>query len=520
MHIEGEGLETGTMLRAPVCIVGAGAAGIALALELAGRGVASVLLESGGFEADAATQALYSGRESGQFREPDYLRTSRLRFFGGTTNHWAGNCRPLDPIDFEARPAAGLPGWPVSAEDMAPFYERAAPWLEIKAVGPESPPPGELAPHLLEWAPEARLHNQAFQSSPPTRFGRLYREAVVEHRDIRLLTHANLLELVPAVDGERIARARVRVGPQREVAVVADDFVLATGAIENARLLLLSRSRSERGIGNQYDLVGRYFSDHARYKKVCTLACWARDGALEAYLNRGGRGSVFGGDFGVLSPSASWLRKAGLPNCAFLLRRGDSLPLHDDVVSAAGGTDAARFGRRAAPGPDVTVRSASGSVANPSSVTFEVIFEIRPSARNRVSLDEERDAHGQPRVHLHWAPSGDDLSAIRRLTRGVAGAFVAAGLGRVALPSELEPEKVRINHHHMGTTRMAASPREGVVDASSRVHGVANLFVAGSSVFPSYGFANPTYTLLALTLRLSDALVARQGKLPVARGAA
>ena len=248
----------GTRVEADICVVGSGPAGMSLALELMGSGHRLCMLEAGGERPDRATQSLFDGEAS--FYPENELQESRLACLGGTTRVWAGWCRPLDAAAFEPRSWVDEDGWPFGREELDPFYERAQAlcglgWFddEVSRGRPEAAKPLPLPADLVE--------TRLFQMSPPTRFGREYRRAVRDAPDVRVLLRAVCTELVPDAAG-RIATLRAATLEGGAFEVTARFYVLAAGGIENPRLLLLSDRARPGGLGNERDLVGRYYMDH------------------------------------------------------------------------------------------------------------------------------------------------------------------------------------------------------------------------------------------------------------------
>ncbi len=245
-----------------LCIAGAGAAGISVALEFAGRGERVVLLESGGLDFEDATQELYVGKNLGH---PYFdLETTRVRFFGGATNHWGGMCAPLDPIDFEQRDWVPYSGWPITAADLEPYYIRAHPLLEL---GPYTYAAAKIAPpgtEFLAFRPDRIQPKMWRYSTPPTNFGIAYREPLAQAGNIDVLLHANLIEIETGPGGSSVSAFRIQTLDGKAARVEARAYVLALGAIETPRLLLSSDSVVAGGLGNQHDLVGRFFMEHPR----------------------------------------------------------------------------------------------------------------------------------------------------------------------------------------------------------------------------------------------------------------
>ncbi len=491
MLIDSRELDSESLVQADVAIVGAGAAGITLALELEHSGLDVALLESGGFEPDGTLTRLYEGDiESTLKRYMDrYLYWSRQRFFGGTTNHWGGQCRPLDPIDFERRSWIPESGWPISWTELERYYERAATWVEITPIRDQAPPEAEG----LFVDPEGSLETRWFHKSPPTRFGERYRSRLVEAERVRLYLHANLLEARTDESGERVESLAVTTLGGRRFRVAARSYVLATGGIENARLLLLSDSVQKRGLGNEHDLVGRFFADHPHVRVGAVFLTAPVDVVRHNWQLDPSRGHRVMPSW-VFSEQTQ--REQQLLNATTLLNPFPPPP--DPKFQEA----IARVDLGPAP---------EGAGRRWTQPKLLVTSEVIPDRENRITLGDRRDALGQRRVSLRWILSQRDADEIRRIVELLAKTLGQRSAGRLRIditPRRPWPETDPGNHH-MGTTRMAGDPTRGVVDRDCKVFGVDNLWIAGSSVFSTYGYANPTLTLVALTVRLADHLTAR-----------
>lgn len=487
MFYDARQAEQGTQLQADICVVGAGAAGIALALSLSDSGRRVLLVESGGFSSEAATQALYRGDSTGRAYAP--LDAARLRYFGGTTNHWTGWTRRLDTLDFERREWLDNSGWPFGEAELAPWYDRAEHWVEL---GDHSYRPGyweQLFGRRL-FAGAEGVETVVARHSPPTRFGRRYRAALHASETVSVLLHANLVDFGFSPSGKRVSEALLKTLDGRSLVVRARHYVLATGGIENARLLLSMRGHHENGPGNRHGLVGRYFADHGG-NLLGVIAASSPLLRQDHYSNRRYRGGGQKRD-AVITPglklTAPVLREHRLPNFAGLLLAW--FPERDEQQP---------FGRISAP-PDHNL------------FDFYVSIEPEPRFDSRVTLGEEKDALGMRRPVLHWTRRPDHGAVCERLAERFALELGKAGLGRMRLDLgkrdyySLRDGMQGYGYHHMGTTRMHDDPRRGVVDRHCRVHDVDNLHIAGSSVFPTYGYAQPTLTIIALALRLADHL--------------
>ena len=520
-------LPTGSRRTADVCIIGAGAAGITIALELIGSGLDVVLLESGGREEDPAHQDLAAGESIGRpattLDSPVRLDQTRLRYFGGTTNHWAGFCRPFAPVDFEVRDHLAVSGWPIGPAELEPFMARAAELVRIS--GPDfSLDTWERRLDLpaLDLGSD-RVETFVYQTTAVTRFGELYGGDLDAAADVEVLLHANAVNLATS-DGRRVERIDVRTLDGMQIEVTATAYVLATGGIENARLLLASTDADPSGIGNANDLVGRYFAEH--------LQVYGGFALLDDHPSLPG----FNGSQVTIETG----RHAGHPHGAKY-----ALGLTDDHVrdNATTGLEiqiltsnfpaASPVHRDGIATTDIDALLRREGAMPRYSAYIQGLAEQELDRDSRVLLGTTTDALGMRRVQLDWRYSQDDRRRALDGFRVAAEAIGASGLGRVQLvpggvhadaidnlvarewvsaysssPAAIDEENfpIGMGFHHMCTTRMAADPDEGVVDADCRMHEVDNLWIGGSSVFATGGVATPTYTLVALAVRLADHL--------------
>ena len=501
---------------ADVGIVGAGAAGITLAMELTGSNRNVCLLESGGFEYHGPTQLLAAGETAGF---PYYeLVASRLRYFGGTTNHWAGVSCPLDEIDFEVREGVPNSGWPFGRAALDPFYDRAHAYCRL---GPYDYDPRRWA---TDAAPQIRLSERVrtqVKLENPLRFGQAYRNELGASPNVRIFLHANATGLEPVEDGTAIARISARTLEGRRISVAAKDYVIATGAIENARLLLASRSVHPEGIGNDHGLVGRYFMEHPMAPAM-ELQLSGEGAGLQFYTGQVRNGLGVTGYF-TLAPET--LRREGLLNACAAVNFGRvdqaAAKSLEGVASAVAIWNAAKEGGLP-PNLGEHVAKLAGDLhrvaiysyqrafeRSPTTASIVVEMEQAPDPASRVELTGERDPLGIPKVRLTWRLGELERRTIVRFGEILGMEVGRAGIGRIRLVEPNEDgwwDGLRGAWHHMGTTRMHARPEQGVVDPDCRVHGMRNLFVAGGSVFPTSGFANPTLTIVALAIRLADRL--------------
>lgn len=522
--LDGRSIPPNQVLETDVCIIGAGPAGITLAREFIGQSFRVCVLESGGLEFDRETQSLCRGDNIGYPYYP--LETARLRYFGGTTNHWGGMLRPLDPIDFQKRDWIPHSGWPFGKPELEPYYERAQPLFRV----------GPYRYEASDWAavdgrkplnlPEEQWVHPVFQMAENMSFGEAYVNELAGAPNIQILLYANAVELETDETAQTVRRVRVGTLGGSRYWVAARLFILATGGIENARLLLVSNSVSKPGLGNYHDLVGRFFADHAFIDSGILLPA---DAHLETslYSSRVVRGTllVYG-----LALSEVVLRQQRLHNsCCFLGVRvlgrsgaGAGVDSFREVLRAIrSGQVPPDMGRHLANilwDIDIVAKIYTQRAKKGWRVALiEVLscLEPAPNPDSQVSLSYERDQLGVSRVQLDWRLTEADLASWKRSTEAFAQAVGAAGIGRMQIlldREELWPIPTgsapwtgpRGGCHHMGTTRMHEDPKQGVVDPNCRVHSVSNLYIASSSVFPTYGYANPTFTIVALAIRLAD----------------
>ncbi len=512
-----EALDT---VKCDVAIIGAGAAGITMARRLSSANRHVVLIESGGLDYEKDTAALNAGSSIGQSYYE--LEESRLRFFGGTTAIWGGRCAQLDSIDFDRRSWVPNSGWPISLNDLEPWYSEARKLLDIDATAD----PEELfGVPVVELAVRCWSFDRKFD-----RFGFKANRSLVNSTNVTLLLHATVRELVPSASGQEIIRLEVLGPGSKRLEIVAKTYVLAAGGLENPRILLASNSVAKHGVGNDNDLVGRFFMEHphARGGAVKSTAVWKLLGAFK-------RQRINGVEFApLLTPSFKLQRREQLLNSAITLaarppetgshRMTKRLYLRakHEVEPTKAGRNLWRTYRRAMR----ALQQLAGPISSRHRVQqgkMELAIVVRaeqsPNPESRVLLDRETDALGMPRIRLDWRLQQLDIHTVSRMVDALDRDLARLNLGRAAKSDWLKNGLTQWvtdslvsahpigGYHHMGTTRMANDPSQGVTDQWGRVHGVANLYVAGSSLFPTSGWANPTLTILALALRTCEKIL-------------
>ena len=515
---------SGTTLETDLCIIGGGAAGITIAVELIGSPIRVCLVESGGFEYDDNLQSLYEGEILGL---PYYeLDSIRLRFFGGTTNHWLGLCPPLDKIDFETRPWVPFSGWPISRATLDSYYERAGPILNLGPVLY-----GERGWDLLRVAPlplnpEKVLTSFSQTSRPVARLGSKFRQEVQQADNVQLLYNANVINIQTNDTAATVDYVDIATLDGNRSQLRAKQFILACGGLENPRLLLLSNKVEPAGIGNRHGLVGRFFMEHLHTEVArifsdnyfdlqdTYLESWIYDHPYKPSLRLG----------------VATQKKEQVLNSAAKLRvipKADSgveatRQLYNKVRRGKKMDDLSGAIWRIVKDFDEVAYNAyrhfvlGKSVVYPAEVLYLLSYgEQAPNPDSRVVLSHTKDALGMNRIALDWRMTELERRSLTMLATTIGAELGRLNAGRVRMSDwllegvESWGDNLWGGGHHMGTTRMADDPQFGVVDRNCRVHGIHNLYIAGSSVFATSGWANPTLTIVALALRLADHIKAQ-----------
>lgn len=539
MFCDARRVDDATVAKATVCIIGGGAAGLTMALEFEKRGIDTIVLESGGHGPDPHTMDLYRGENVGL---PYYFADNyRSRYLGGCSNCWGGWCRPMEAEDFDKREWVPNSGWPFGLDELRPFYERTHSVLRL----------GPMDYDLERWVaaigrrdvrrmpmPEGELQDSLSQFSLPVRFGKHYRRELKAARHARVFLHANVVDVEFDPDGRVVRRVQVRTLTGRSFAVEARQFVLACGGLENARILLACNRQHAEGIGNTNGLVGRYFMDHPRLLsgRLTLREPWRRNKLYDTmyhYMNRAVRaqGTYVAAQMSLphevqrrerLLNARVWFASIfpgeGTPAAEALVRmkmrlHGKADALHSflgDLGTLAGQPmNAMHFIAARQLRPLGFLKEMHFQMIK--DVRLQMICEPAPNPDSRVTLAGTRDALGMPRARVDWRLGDQVKHTFDRTFALVAKVVADAGITEATtldppLLGRDWPESLEGTWHHMGTTRMHDSPAQGVVDRNCRIHGLANLYVAGSSVFPTAGANFPTTTLVALALRLADHL--------------
>jgi choline dehydrogenase-like flavoprotein len=551
---DAQSIGAGAVVDYDICIVGGGAAGITLAKELASTGKRIVLLVGGATKERADDRDLYRGFSApGTSHEP--LEENRRRVWGGTTSAWGGRCVPLDPMDFEARSWIPDSGWPLRYDELVDYYERAGRLCESGAFRYDATTSAAAggAEMIRGFDNDTLASTRLERWSPPIDFGREYQAELAQSSNVRVLMRAHALRVALDRESGVVRGITAAARPAAEFRVTASRYVLACGGLEVPRLLLASDDVAPAGVGNHSDQLGRYYMSH-----LLGIFAWAD------VVDRGDsfRYGFERDDAGVYFRRRFWLtedgqRSNGVGNAiGYFFRPPADLDqaVHGDALFSA--TVLARYylrlgkryGPRGLPAQlrdgrawarqhwRVVARGAPGLVPQMARLTKSRFFDDRrlpmvlapknsdrhymffqtehmPNPDSRITLHRDRDAFGLPRIETHVAFTQLDFDTVYRFHEVMRDRFRDAGVGTFNFDESALKERIQnyastfdSNAHHLGTTRMSKDPAAGVVDENCRVHGVSNLFVASSSVFPTSGHANPTLTIVALAVRLADHL--------------
>lgn len=536
MFVDTKTLDQQSVVRSGICIVGSGPAGVALATELLNAGISVSIIESGGLENDASDL----GQPAKTSVFPDHRGIWTHRQFGGNGNLWHVNAGlgpnhlrllPMTAADFEARPWVDDSGWPIPYSDFVPYYDRAQSWFDLDARS-YTPADWEGAGTGALALEGTGVRTGMFHFACKEVILKTYRAAINASRDVTVYYNATATKLDMDENGKRITAVHATTAPGHEVTFEADMFVLAQGGLSTTQLLLSSTDRHQNGVGNQHDLVGRYFMDHPLlFGGLFTPASRDMIDRMALYDLRRIDGMSAMGHLqltdevlraeqcvnlsGILFPRRSMgaRQEAGFQASqrlrAALQKRGKFSI--GDIFTAAKGVDGIGrqfYDRLFAPISHLGIGGWSNR-DKPSEEFdhFEVLHQVEqpPRRDNRIVLGQELDALGNRRIEIHCTWNDADMDMVRKSQQIMAREIRKSGIGEFKVQDPVEV-KTSSTTHFIGATRMHDDPTRGVVDSQCRVHGVDNLMISGSSIFPTGGYANPTLSIVAMSIRVADQL--------------
>lgn len=542
MLFDTKSLKNGDIIEADVCIIGAGPAGTTAAQEFLGSDLKVVLLESGGHKEDHRVQKLSEGELSGDLYEP--MEDTHLRQVGGTGNHWiikmadqqfGFRYAPLKPIDFKKRDCVPHSGWPISREDLDPYYARAH---DVCKVGPYKYEPDDWDRGEFETLPldENVVRSDFFSFGPTGMFVTEFPEAIGESDNVDIYTNATVVELLNDEADSSISSALVRTFDGKDIRFKAKEFIISAGGYTSARILLASNRKNPAGLGNEHDVVGRYLMDHSL---VPSGNFYLHDRQLINKLGVYDMRLLEGASIlGKLAFTEEALEREGLKNFTATLFPMPKLyqvealwSMREIAMALKGRRLPENFFKHAwtmfkgLPHimhvlyemylHDAPLQPGFGqggwSKSKKNHKKFErlellAFVEQSPNPDNRVTLLDEKDELGCPKLKAHFEWPEGDLESMLKAQKIMGEQLEATGLGR--FEPNIKDGKPEIGalglHHIIGTTRMGDDPKTSVVDSNCKVHSLDNLYIASSSVFTTSGYANPTLTILALSIRVAD----------------
>jgi choline dehydrogenase-like flavoprotein len=498
----------GSEFETDLCVIGSGPAGLALARQFLRDDTRVLLVESGGEEPEAETQTLNRGLVTG--RPYGALEVGRTRGFGGSSWIWTGQCLPLGPEAFVERPWIPHTRWPMEWEELSSYYDPAIEFFGLERHSWREDMRSAFGIPALPLDPSL-LGTRGPVLTSEMRFGPKYSPEFRRAPRLTSLLNATVVALRLSPSGDAVWGAEIATLDGRRARVLAKAFVLAAGAIENTRLLLLCP-----GLSDRLPALGRYFQDHPM--GVCAqvepndrlalqnlFAVGHRRGARYALRLRLADEAQKRAEVAACEAFVVWSQPPGV-SALYRLAARDRRPgafvsdlrkvLADrkEVLSAA-----SRYRRG--------LNAATAGVP----LSLALVCEQVPDPDSRLTLADEPDAFGVPRISVDWRLGETEHRTMMTMADAVTAEFKRLGLGAIRREEWFDqPDAwgsvIRDTYHPAGSTRMGADATDSVVDAHGRVHGLDNAFVVGSSTFPGVGAANPTLTIVAMALRLAERL--------------
>ena len=565
MIITADSLGSDVSLSADLAVVGAGPAGIVVALEVASKGFDVVLVESGYEKFCPGTQHLAEAEELDPVLHSPMSLTTR-RQLGGTSVIWGGRCVPLDRVDFDRRSYTGNSTWPVSYEQLLPYFQRACDWFRCGRAVFDTSPMTHLPPSLVPGLPDDELLVSSLERwSLPTNFGREYRQGLRRSGRVQVLLGLTCTEVVCHAGLPKVRHLECRSLAGKRIRIRGRGYVIACGGLESTRLLLASPGPDGGQLGDHSGHLGCWYMGHVEgvianvrfftppratvfsYERdidgtyvrrrfqasrelvhqqdLPNVAAWLANPELASPAHRNGVLSL------VYLTLRSPLGRLMAPDAQRLSLTGEEVPgspyggcqkgsVQDHLANIIRDPGSAlRFGGSFGAKRFLSKRRIPGFFAYSADNCYPLQYhgEQAPNSKSRVTLGNSRDPVGMPRLCIDLRFSQSDIDGIVRWHRYCDDYLRRTGCGQLEYlsrdPAETVWNRVGGGFHQLGTTRMAARSEDGVVDENLAVHGVRNLFVASSSVFPTAGQANPTFMIVVLALRLADRLQSLLGQL-------
>jgi len=510
-----------------ICVVGAGIAGLTLVSALRQSGLKVLMLEGGGLLHEPRSQSLFESEMDFAGEVNIGVGNGRFRVFGGSGTRWDGVLIPLATHELSSRTTINGIGWPINNAELAPYFDRLDTMLGLKGSRFDEScyqVAGRATPTLA--ADDDTLSVRVSKMLPWHKrdIGRFLGPSLNKDPDVVVLYHANAVELVRGERRDVVTGVRVRSYTGREQVFTARHFIIAAGSIESVRLLLVSYSLHPDGMGDRWKLLGCGFNDHV----VLRAGTVTTDSGSR--LRQVARGFYIGdvmhtprfqlsqqaqAEEDCLSGYANVYFEAA-PESAFTKIR---TVLDDYQARGVRALRRSPYWTLLRGTPDLVsgflARSVLGlqPISSRSTPTIYLVAEQPSRGDARIRIAEGYDAVGMPRLALAWQVGDAELRTLTVVGRRLEALLLRNRIGAVTWFDEAfdpkegaRPDRVVDQYHHAGVARMSASASDGVVDADCRVHGMQNLYLASAAVFPSGGCSNPTFTIMALALRLAEHL--------------
>lgn len=525
-------------------IIGGGAAGLTIAADLIGSPLRVLLLEAGGLKPDQAGTQVFEGEVAAGSAHP-FLHTFRVRAIGGASRIWGGRCIPYDPIDFAHRPWVAGPGWPFGREVLDPWYRLAQ--VAIEAGRFDYDPATTLPDDQAEFAPGldgGPVQTRLERFSKPTDFWRRFGGDLTQAENVNVVMNAPVTGVRLTADGSAVDHVEVASPDGARLQIRGRRVVVAMGGLESVRLLLASNDVRPAGVGNDNDQLGRNYMSHLAATSGTVTFSGPADSIRWNYQKDADgiyvrRRLAISGDAQERMQSLNTVFRTHLPDPAD--------PGHGNAILSAMYLvkdlvlyEYSRKFRENKAGIGLYSRHLLNVIRNPfalagfgvgwvrnriladrklpsvvlgsrtNSFALEFHAEQEPNPASRITLTQDRDAYGMPRMSVDWQTTPLDMESLKASYAALAERLRESGVGRLDYdPDQLVAQASKegaYGGHHLGAARMSVNPADGVVDPDCRVHGVENLFIASGAVLPTSSQANPTLTIVALALRLADRL--------------
>lgn len=504
-----------------ICIIGGGVAGLVIANELVQTGLKIALVESGGEQYDQTTQDLYRANNI-DFPFPN-TSLSRLRFLGGSSNHWQNNTSPLSPLDFEKREGIANSGWPINFDELARYYSKAEHYCGV----------GNDGYSLGKWIKVSGMSDIVAGSShietriakvpfSPTRFFEKYGNKLVLSDNVEIITQSNLIDVEFNESSAQLEKAMFKTLKGNEFSVIAGKFIMCLGGIENARMMLHFNEKYNDKLGNQSDAVGRYLMEHPTPRAAHLIA--EKTPALDLYFGYRAENKSIAGflsltDESVRANNTINLRMPFIAQSNYILSDGISSShiLGESLSNFELPEDASTHAWNILSDIDMVIEAIARKkfdtkifdhASKVSGFEIPMMMEQTPDRNNRVMLSGNKDELGLAKVNIEYRVTDLDKQRLWHSLDIFAKEIATLGFGRLKILRErslrIWRDQLGFSQHHMGTTRMSNNPNSGVVDRDSKVFGTKNFYIGGSSVFPTGGSVPPTLTIVALSIRLAN----------------